>query len=449
MDARTSTPKVLEVVLDGAHAGRLTQDRHGRLTFAYEEGYRSQADATPLSLSMRLTRLEHGNKVVEPFLRGLLPDSQPVLERWGARFGVSANSPFGLLTHVGEDIAGAAQFVRPDRLAEITNGGSLSAVDAEYIAERLAVLRADRAAWSDLNSPGQFSLAGAQSKFALYRDPNTTGWSIPSGRYATTHIFKPALPHLNDQDINEHLCLVAADNLGLDAAPSRIMHFGDERAIVLTRYDRDVDADGEVTRIHQEDFCQALAVMPVNKYERGDNGAPGHGPGVVDMIKLMREVQSVDDARDSAEHYIKALAYNWLIYGPDAHAKNYSILLAAADAIPSPLYDISSVLPYPRTGSSSDGGFDLRHMAMAMSVDGQYQNSLVTGAQWAGLAAKLKLDADEVLGWVDEIAERVPDAFVDAATADREAIGDSRVITALVDGVASYSSALRRNLGMA
>lgn len=210
---RPAQPKVLEVVLDGVHAGRLTQNSHGQLSFTYDDGYRERDDATPLSLSMRPSRQRHDNRVVEPFLRGLLPDSQPVLERWGARFHVSANSPFGLLAHVGEDVAGAAQFFVPDRLEEATSGGALTPVGEDYIAARLAALRSDRAAWNDPDSPGQFSLAGAQSKFALHRDPATGDWAIPTGRFATTHILKPALPNLNDQELNEHLCLVAARNL--------------------------------------------------------------------------------------------------------------------------------------------------------------------------------------------------------------------------------------------
>lgn len=442
---RSTRPKLLEVVLDGQHAGQLTQDSHGRLAFTYDDDYREQDDATPLSLSMRPTRKRHENKVVEPFLRGLLPDSQPVLDRWAARFHVSANSPFGLLSHVGEDVAGAAQFVVPDRLAEAVTGGTLTPVNEDYITARLAALRSDRAAWNDPDSPGQFSLAGAQSKFALYQDPVVGGWFIPTGRYATTHILKPALPNLNDQDLNEHLCLVAAGNLGLDAAESAFMQFGDERAIVLTRYDRTVSDEGEIVRVHQEDFCQALGIMPVHKYERGEHRRRGQGPGVVRMVELMREVQPADEARYSAEHYVKALAYNWLIYAPDAHAKNYSILLSGSDALASPLYDISSVLPYPRTGLGNEG-FDLRRMAMAMSVNGEFQNNLVTGEHWLGLARRLKLDSEEVLGWVTDLADRVPDAFVDAARAERTKTDDRPVVAALVDGVAAYSAKLRFQL---
>jgi serine/threonine-protein kinase HipA len=251
-------------------------------------------------------------------------------------------------------------------------------------------------------------------------------------------------PNLADQDVNEHLCLVAARKLGLDAAESLILPFGDERAIVLGRYDRAYSGD-DVIRVHQEDVCQALGIAPAEKYERGDRIRPGRGPGVVKMIELMREVQPVAEALASAEHYIKALAYNWLIYGPDAHGKNYSIILDGSHAQPSPLYDISSVLPYPGS-ADREGEFNLRTMAMAMSINGKYQNNLIVGDDWAALADRLRLDRRAVLSWVSDIADRVPDAFVDAAKEVRRSLADFPMISTLVDAVAKYSGQLKRHL---
>jgi serine/threonine-protein kinase HipA len=443
--APVSRPKQLAVILDGRVAGQLNQDRSGRLSFTYEDDYRADPNATSLSLSMRPTRSVHQHRVVDPFLRGLLPENPIVLDRWAAHFRVSPDSPFALLTHVGEDVAGAVQLVLPDRVEEATSGGELVPVDEQYIASRLHGLVLDRAAWIDSNYPGQFSLAGAQSKFALHLDPDTEQWSVPSGRYATTHILKPALPNLADQDVNEHMCLVAARKLGLDAAVSLILPFGDERAMVVARYDRDYDDQGEAVRVHQEDMCQALGIAPRDKYERGDQLRPGSGPGVIRMIELMREVQRPEEALASAKHYIEALAYNWLIYGPDAHGKNYSILLEGGNVRPSPLYDISSVLPYPGS-ADRDGQFNLRTMAMAMEVNGKYQNNLILGDDWGALAGKLRLDRDEVLDWVADLAERTPDAFVDTAAEVRELTGDFPVIGKLVDGVASYGGKLRDQL---
>lgn len=70
--------------------------RTGQLSFTYDEEYRQQrrrGGVTPLSLSMPLARRTHGNDVVEPFLRGLLPDNENVLRRWGARHGGAMEQP--------------------------------------------------------------------------------------------------------------------------------------------------------------------------------------------------------------------------------------------------------------------------------------------------------------------------------------------------------------------
>jgi serine/threonine-protein kinase HipA len=212
------------------------------------------------------------------------------------------------------------------------------------------------------------------------------------------------------------------------------MVFSDERALVLARYDRAIGPDGQVMRVHQEDICQALGYPPSRKYERGDGG-----PGILDMVQLVRRVQPLSRSRRAIEHYVKALAYNWLIYGPDAHAKNYSLLLSGSEVAPSPLYDVSSVLSYPQA-------FNLRQMAMAMSVNGKYQNSLIHREDWVALAARLDLDADMVLTWVRDLAERAPDAFDAAARADHEVIGDLAVVRDLVENVARCSHELSRYL---
>lgn len=42
-----------------------------------------------------------------------------MLERWGRRFQVSPRNPFALLTYMGEDCAGAVQFVEPAARSQI------------------------------------------------------------------------------------------------------------------------------------------------------------------------------------------------------------------------------------------------------------------------------------------------------------------------------------------
>jgi serine/threonine-protein kinase HipA len=424
--------KQLYVLINGERIGLLTQNPHGQLSFRYEESWRRQRGATPLSLSMPLSRREHPNSVVEPWLRGLLPDNENVLRRWGRRFGVPWNSPFAQLRNVGEDVAGAARFVRESRLEEAGRPGRVEPVDEDYIANRLRVLRGDRAAWDDINAPGQFSLAGAQAKFALHRNPDDDTWGLPAGLSATTHILKPPLEHLAYQEVNEHLCLRAAGALGMRVATSEVMEFGSERAIVLERYDRLRQSDGTVLRVHQEDVCQALGVHPDRKYEREDGG-----PGVVEVVALLRDHLPPSQAASAVEMVSRAVAYNWVIFGPDAHAKNYSLLLSGPNVRLAPLYDIASVAPYPDR-------FDLRHMAMAMSVNGKFDNNLVTGDDWRQLARSTGVDPDEMTTWVYEVVSNAPDALADAVRAEEGWIAALDLAHQLVAGVAANSKALLR-----
>src|SRR5271155_1657070 len=113
----------LVAVLNGREIGRVARDSRGRLTFTYADDWRQAPAAYPLSLSMPLAATQHSHKPVEAFLWNLLPDNEAVLARWGQRFQVSPRNPFALLSHVGEDCAGAVQFVRPDRLDAVMGAG--------------------------------------------------------------------------------------------------------------------------------------------------------------------------------------------------------------------------------------------------------------------------------------------------------------------------------------
>jgi serine/threonine-protein kinase HipA len=137
----------LVALLNGIEIGRVARDGRGRLTFVYAEDWRQAQGAYPLSLSMPLAAAEHGHKPVEAFLWGLLPDNTAVLDRWARRFQVSARNPFALMSQVGEDCAGAVQFVRPERLDDVVGQGpsEIDWLDEAGVAKRLRALRADHA----------------------------------------------------------------------------------------------------------------------------------------------------------------------------------------------------------------------------------------------------------------------------------------------------------------
>jgi serine/threonine-protein kinase HipA len=422
----------LVALLDGKEIGRVQRDARGRIKFVYDDAWRKAPDAYPLSLSMPLGAKEHGRSVTEAFLWGLLPDNERVLARWAAKFQVSARNVFALISHVGEDCAGAIQFMTPNRL-DVLRGGKEDKVEwlsETDIAKRLETLRADHAAWRLPRDTGQFSLAGAQPKTALLFQNGR--WGIPSGRLPTTHILKPPTGQFDGHAENEHICLKLARSLGLPTAQSTVMRFKTEIAIVVERYDRQRKGN-DIIRIHQEDVCQALGIMPTKKYQNEG------GPSAFDITQLLRTYST--DREADLQTFIDALGFNWIIAGTDAHAKNYSLLLSGRRIRLAPLYDVASILPYD--------DYDFQKMKLAMKVGGEYKLSLVGMRQWQKFAREMRIHADALVERLAAMAERLPDE-VNAARAGARSEGlDAPIIERLAKELIERANACRKSLAAA
>jgi serine/threonine-protein kinase HipA len=411
----------LVCMINGKRLGVITQTETGQIELSYDADYLKNRNATPLSTSMPLSAGKYGSRSVRPFLLGLLPDHQEVLEGWGARFDVSPNNPFALLRHVGEDCAGAVQFIAPERLGASRRSG-VAWLEERDIEERLRSIKLDpsTALWEGENdAQGQFSLAGAQSKIALYQSPEGR-WGHPFGDNPTSHILKVASQRFPDQDLVENITMQAALDAGLNAATTQVMSFGAERALVVERYDRQFDGDA-FRRIHQEDVCQALGLGPDKKYERRG------GPGAVAIVELFRGRLSTSAAELAVDRFTEALVFNWLIGCTDAHAKNYSILLAGTNAVLAPLYDLTTGLPYTDQllGSDHDGRrlsrtSRQRGLVMAMSIGGEAPFGRVGLDNWQTFATNAKVDLDRILADIHRLGEALPDAFADATARTRQ-----------------------------
>ncbi|HUZ63151.1 MAG TPA: type II toxin-antitoxin system HipA family toxin [Acetobacteraceae bacterium] len=442
----------LVALLDGRQVGVVRHAR-GRLSFEYADDWRDARGAYPLSLSMPLAARTHGHPAIEPFLWGLLPDNEVVLARWGQRFQVSPRSAFALLGAVGEDCAGAVQFVQPERLADLSDpaADTVTWLTDDAVAARLRALQADASAGRAPQDTGQFSLAGAQPKTALVFDGQR--WGVPAGRIPTTHILKPPSGVLDGHVENEHLCLALARALGLPTARSELRRFGNVTAIVIERYDRvrvqelaaaraaetamhaasdapdsaakaaaaAVDAANlaafarttPIFRVHQEDFCQALRHHPARKYQNDG------GPGPRDIVALLRA--AVGDAAGKRGHatqgaadedvatFLDGLLFNWLIGGTDAHAKNYALLIGGGGLVRlAPFYDLASILGHP--------GIDSAKARLAMKIGRSYRLHAIGLDDWRQLARDLRWNEDRLIARLRGMARALPDALADEAT---------------------------------
>ena len=130
----------LVVIADRQTMGEIRRDRRGRLTFVYEDRWRSRNAAFPLSLSMPLVVAEHDHARIEPWAWGLLPDNEAILARWGRGFHVSPRNVFALLGAVGEDCPGAVQLVRPNRVDDMADKAcDLTLVDPAGYEDQIVV----------------------------------------------------------------------------------------------------------------------------------------------------------------------------------------------------------------------------------------------------------------------------------------------------------------------
>ena len=415
---------VLAVLLEGRAIGWIERTAGGALRFDYDDGI--DTGTTPLSMSMPSTTPRHGDGRITPWLWGLLPDNADVLFHWGRRFGVSIASPFPLLaTPLGRDCAGAVQFCPPGDVDELLGrGGDVSWLSEAQVAQRLRSLRADVTSWLGPDFSGRFSLGGAQAKTALYFSEGR--WGVPTGTAPTSHILKPAMPGYGHLDLNEYLCLRAAGIAGLHSARSRMAVFEEETAIAVERFDR-ARTTGGLLRVHQEDLCQALGVYPVRKYQSDGGPSPGQ------VADLLRSVVAGPAAEEDVWRFADALAFNWIIAGTDAHAKNYSLLLSGTRVRLAPLYDVASMLPY----DESKG----HRIHLAMKVGGDYKLHRTDRRNaWERAADEVRLDRTQVIQRVLDLARRIPAALEQAAGDDDVAAINSDLPQQLLDLVAARAA---------
>ncbi len=391
--------KTLDVYLAGVLCGVVEQTDSGNLSFRYDDDYRMTPEATPLSLSMPLAASHHPKRSVLPFLEGLLPDSAPALSAIAQRLGVSPKKPFALLGHIGRDVAGAIVFIDPGLgppPGEPLRATYRAIADDEVASMLRAAITRYEVGVDGQGSPGQFSLAGAQPKIALLK--STDGWAVPENDTPTSHILKPVAGAMRQIDVVEHLTISAARRLGNTVAHSSLASIDGVDVFVSERYDRVVQ-NGVVTRVHQEDLCQALAVSPAKKYQRQDGG-----PGVRDIAKLFSSLPFEDDRVSVARAFYKGLVFNVIAGCTDAHAKNYSLLLNGNSVQLAPLYDLVSYAAY------WDGASPIYS---SMSIDGEYslqkisQSQLISSGKLFGLEA----EAEEI---VLETAAGMVGAFSDS-----------------------------------
>jgi len=378
----------LWVWMNGERVGVWTRGRTGRHRLIYDVSWSDSPRVRPLSLSLPISadRTVEGDNVGN-FFDNLLPDSEPVRKRLSRRFNAASTEAFDLLQAIGRDCAGAVQLLPPEHEPVGLDQLNYSTLTDAAVEEILARVPTDSGPGApDDDDDFRISIAGAQEKTALLRIADQ--WCKPKGATPTTHILKLPLGLVGGYKLdlthsieNEWLCACIMDELGLPAAETAIATFGTQKALVVTRFDRQwMDGDTWIARLPQEDLCQVLGRPSQQKYE--SHG----GPGIDDCLKVL--AGSADHPADGRKFLCAQLVF-WLLAAIDGHAKNFSIFLLQSGRYRlTPFYDVLSA--WPVIGEGPDK-IALQKAKLAMAVRGKsahYKLVDIKTRQWWQLAQK-------------------------------------------------------------
>jgi serine/threonine-protein kinase HipA len=152
----------------------------------------------------------------------------------------------------------------------------------------------------------------------------------------TTHILKvPDRQHHADP-LREGLALALSNLCGIHTVLPIQGEIAGIPILITPRFDRSTNADGQIIRLHQEDFAQALSLPPSLKYER--RGIEGRKFSAQAIGGLLNNTANPDIARNTM---LKLTLFDLLVGNVDGHAKNHALLYGQRSRPDlSPRYDI-------------------------------------------------------------------------------------------------------------
>jgi serine/threonine-protein kinase HipA len=393
--------------------GRLWLDERRRFVFEYDAGWLGQKGAIPLSLSLPIRREPYIDDSARPFFANLLPESE-IRKVIARQLRISEENDFAILREIGGECAGAVSVLPEDSFPQENPG--YRELDEEELHRIIAEL--PRRPFLVGEKGVRLSLAGAQNKLPIYMEGNRI--FIATGNAPSTHILKPLIQGLAETVENEAFCMMLASRMSL-SVPKVTIRPGRDRLYIVERFDREREKDGKILRLHQEDFCQALGVLPDQKYE-GEGG-----PSLARCFGLLKE-KSTSPAADQ-KALLSWVIFNFLIGNADAHAKNLAILYTVRGPRLAPFYDLICTRVYP----------DLTDR-MAMRIGGENRPDWIQSRHWERFSAEINIKPRLVLQTLREMPQRIIPQADALAKVFNDDFGPSAIVGKILDGLKNQAS---------
>jgi len=326
------TNRTQRVWLSGELIGEMSSRSRTSVAFEYNDDVlnRSPLNTPLLSCSLPTRR---GRTNARAFFGGLLPEGDH--RRFLAEQArCVSNDVFALLDSFGRDVAGAVWI--GEEAPSTTSNGNTQQGTATYsrstLEDEVAGLESRPLAIYDDSA---LSIAGIQNKLLLVLLPDGN-WARPIAGYPSTHILKVDDRRHQGLVSAEDTCLAIARAAGIPAANSHVDVFSGIDCIIVERFDRRIEGEN-VSRLHQEDACQALGVDLERTDPRAKYESHG-GPSLRQVAALLSNYSQ--DPRAELLKLLEQVAFTVAIGNADHHAKNFSFIHVDELHITlAPLYD--------------------------------------------------------------------------------------------------------------
>ena len=381
----------LAVYLGEKLAGYLTSTADKGVVFSYDSIYLN-AGHPPISLSLPLGANEFTQRECLPFFEGLLPEGD-VKRRISDYLHISETSTLKLLQELGGECAGLISILPEHESNKIKNTYEFSPDNYDLLAEKkLAeyIQNINTRPLLKAKDKLRLSLAGAQEKLPLtYMDGK---FYLPKNGAPSTHIVKPTgIGELSNLSANEYICSKLAENCGLPTSKTELKQMYGTEFLLIERYDR-VHEKNSISRIHQEDACQALGILSDRKYQNDG------GPSLVDVYNLVKNNTTIPITE--TRKFIQYAIFNLVIGNCDAHGKNYSLVFRDKKIQLAPIYDTVCTIIYPNLTRK-----------VSMKFGKHYEFKKINRDDLELLAGQLALKPKTILSCYDEIIAKLSDAF--------------------------------------
>lgn len=403
----------LDVFLEGitTPVGELTRQDSGELTFRYVQDRLPH----PISLSLPVREEAYGDVIVRAFFNNLLFENA-LRDQLMQRYQLDRHDIVGLLARIGRDCPGAISVVPKGEGPNKVPGN----LDTDY--EALGDLEGIMGTLSETSSlleavTDPSPIAGVQSKIALA--------VLPDGRFAvprrgvnvpTTHILK--VPRSSDMRMagQEHAAMkVARHVLRHPVAKTKVVGTGSLQGLLIARFDREITGT-RVKRIHQEDFCQALGLPPLLKYQR--NGTGTRELSATRIGTLLDQLEAPAAARLS---FLEAAIINLALLNNDNHAKNHALLYLDSRPRLAPFFDIVPTLL--DTTTTQRLSFDIGSARRSADITADDLEAFVRALGFRRMIPRLKKRLAQILEETDQRISELSDS-AESELGLREAISE-------------------------